>query len=177
MTTSPFGKQVVLGGERSDKNIWTSIKIDRYLYNLEHGIEQETAVSPFFDRKLGLRKGNINFQYSKAEEKEIEKCMNDIVYFANNYCFAMTDEGVKKITLRDYQKVILKQFAQNRYIAYLASRQIGKCFFATSYISTICDDKLTKNNIFDLYNSNKKQKKSIFFYIKTLLFKAFNKLK
>lgn len=134
MTSSPFGKQVILGGERSDKNIWTSIKIDRYLYNLEHGIEQETAVSPFFDRKLGLRKGNINFQYSKTEEKEIEKCMNDIVYFANNYCFAMTDEGVQKITLRDYQKVILKQFAQNRYIAYLASRQIGKTIMSAIYM-------------------------------------------
>ena len=92
---APFGKQIVLGGERSEKNIWTSVKVDKFLYNLEHGIEQETVISPFFDRKLGLRKGNINFHYTAKEEEEIKKCMNDIIYFANNYCYAMTDEGVE----------------------------------------------------------------------------------
>lgn len=132
--TTPFGKQIILGGQRSDKNIWNSIKIDRYLYNLENGIQQESDVSPFFDRKLGLRKGNINFKYSKKEEEEIDRCMHDIVYFANNYCYAMTDDGVKKITLRDYQKVILKQFVSNRFITYLAARQVGKTVMSAIYM-------------------------------------------
>lgn len=151
---APFGKQIVLGGERSEKNIWTSVKVDKFLYNLEHGIEQETVISPFFDRKLGLRKGNINFHYTAKEEEEIKKCMNDIIYFANNYCYAMTDEGVEKITLRDYQKANLKQFVKNRFIVYLASRQIGKTIMSAIYMMWyICFN--TDRNVMVVANKEK----------------------
>ena len=33
-----------------------------------------------------LRKGNIVFNYSDEEIREIKKCAKDIVYFANTYC-------------------------------------------------------------------------------------------
>lgn len=165
---NPFGKQIVLGGIKTEKNIWTTAKVDRYLYNLENGINQDNT-SPFFDRKLGLRKGNINFKYTKEEEYEIEKCMNDIIYFADKYAFAMTDDGVQKINLRDYQRSILREFANNRYLVYLASRQVGKCFFATSYISIRYDGNIYKKHISDLIKP-----KTFLQSIKKILYKLFD---
>jgi hypothetical protein len=47
----------------------------------------------------------------------------------------MTDEGVKRITLRKYQRKILKAFQHNRFNALLASRQIGKSAMAAIFIA------------------------------------------
>ena len=168
---SPFGKQITLGGVKSDKNTWTSTKVDRYLYNLENGIDQD-HVSPFYDRKIGLRKGNLNFQYTKSEEEELEKCMKDVIYFANKYAHAMTDTGVKKITLRDYQRSILKEFQNNRYVIFLASRQIGKCCLSTTKIMVKCNNQVKRIQISSLFKSN-----SLLKSIKNVLYKLFDKLK
>lgn len=169
--SSPFGKQITIGGVKNDKNIWNTNRVDRYLYNLENGIEQDNT-SPFFDRKLGLRKGNINFRYTLEEELEIEKCMNDIIYFANKYAFAMTDKGVQKIRLRDYQRAILREFANNRYLCYLASRQVGKCCLGETKIKVRQDDAIITIPISNLYKSE-----GLIFWIKNKLYKFFDKLK
>ena len=63
--------------------------------SLQHGIKQEGA-GPFFERKLGIRRGELNFFLTPEEEREVERCMSDVVYFADKYCFAMTDKGVQK---------------------------------------------------------------------------------
>lgn len=132
---SVFGNKIVtLGTPKDDKSVWSTQKIDQYLYNLEHGLMQDRS-SPFFDRKMGIRKGNLNFHLTKWEEEEIYRCMNDVIYFADKYCYAMTDNGVEKITLRDYQKKVLKEFQNNRFNIFLSSRQSGKTITSSFFLA------------------------------------------
>jgi len=45
-----------------------------------------------------------------AEEREIEKCRNDVAYFMEKYCLINGDP----IFLRDYQKDFLKTWANSK---------------------------------------------------------------
>ena len=69
------------------------------------------------------------------EIEELARCANDVVYFGEKYCFSMTDEGIRRITLRDYQKDMLKGFQENRFTVMLASRQIGKTVTSSIFIA------------------------------------------
>ena len=41
---------------------------------------------------------------TEAELKEITKCANDIVYFAEKYAVVMTDNGIQQVKLREYHQ-------------------------------------------------------------------------
>ncbi len=94
--------------------------------------------NPFSEGDTDWRAANIAFEYSPEEIEEMVKCQEDILYFANNYCFSKTDEGVKKIKLRDYQEDVIQAYSENDRIVFLASRQIGKtittCIFLAWYV-------------------------------------------
>jgi hypothetical protein len=47
------------------------------------------------------------------ELNELAKCVNDIVYFVENYIVVMTNDGAQRVTLRDYQKEIIKKKYKN----------------------------------------------------------------
>ena len=94
--------------------------------------------NPFSEGDTDWRGANIAFEYDQSELEEIVRCQKDILHFANNYCFSKTDDGVKKIRLRDYQEQVIKAYAENDRVVFLASRQIGKtittCIFLAWYI-------------------------------------------
>lgn len=94
--------------------------------------------NPFAEGDTDWRGANIAFEYDQSELEEIVRCQKDILYFANNYCFSKTDNGVEKIRLRDYQEQVIKAYAENDRVVFLASRQIGKtittCIFLAWYI-------------------------------------------
>jgi hypothetical protein len=83
--------------------------------------------TPFNEGRPDLRRGNIVFEYTDEEMEHIRRCASDILYFAEHFATVMTDEGLQKIHLRDYQKGMLINFVDNRFNVCLASRQIGKC--------------------------------------------------
>ncbi len=67
------------------------------------------------------------FQYTPEMVAEIEKCKNDIIYFAENYFFIIEpDLGKIKIPLLPYQRRLLQAFKENRFNIVLSSRQSGK---------------------------------------------------
>lgn len=113
--------------------VWTTVKVQEQITKMESGLDADSSC--FHDGNRFFRKADINFQYTKEEQKEIVRCAEDILYFANKYCFAMTDEGITKIDLRDYQKNMLKCFQDNRYVALLAARQTGKCLLFNSKLN------------------------------------------
>ena len=113
--------------------VWSSIKVAEVISRIEAGLEAD--MSCFHESDIKKRKANINFQYTKEELKEFHRCAKDIVYFANRYCFAMTDEGIRRIELRDYQKDILKSFQDNRFNVLMASRQCGKTICSAIFIT------------------------------------------
>lgn len=58
--------------------------------------------------------------------EEIKKCMDDIVYFAENYFTIVSAKGKEIIKLYPKQKELLRAIAKNQNTIVLAARQAGK---------------------------------------------------
>lgn len=121
--------------EEKDKlsSVWSTAKIDAYFEQYSKG--EKLGPAPFIDGDVGKKCANLPFQYTSEELEEFKKCAKDVVYFADRYASAMTDEGIQKITLRDYQVRTLSDFQNNRYVSLLASRQVGKTITSAIYIT------------------------------------------
>jgi hypothetical protein len=116
----------------SQKLVWSTKIVNDLMVALDKGYRPQVSM-PFYEGKQFLRKGNIVFEYTDAEIQEIAKCANDIVYFAEKYAVVMTDNGIQKVKLREYQKQLLRDFQNNRFNIVLASRQMGKTVTASIF--------------------------------------------
>jgi hypothetical protein len=89
------------------------------------------------DRYLGnpnLPTPQAEFEYSAEMIKEIGKCKQNILHFAENYFYIVNlDVGRIKIKLHPYQKRILRSLRDNRFVCLLSSRQAGKTTVMTIY--------------------------------------------
>lgn len=112
--------------DASQRTIWTTEKVNDLMQAIDEGYKPKIGM-PFYENDPSLKKGKTVFQWTNEERDEFKKCANDIIYFANNYCTVMTDEGHQTIQLRDYQERFLREMQNNRFTIALASRQIGKC--------------------------------------------------
>jgi len=81
-------------------------------------------------------------KYTPQQLQEMYKCAVDIEHFAENYCTIVTlDAGKQLITLRQYQKDLLKALlgenvTNDKYnTIVLAPRQSGKCVCGSTRIS------------------------------------------
>lgn len=130
------------GGNNSNVK-WSTTILEQALKGLEQG--RRLVKNPFYDGKTYLLKGDIVFTRTKEEVEEWKRCSKDILYFAESYCKLMTPEGIKSITLRDYQKRYLKHLQDHRLSIYLACRQCGKCLDLTTLIHCKLTSKLLKS--------------------------------
>jgi len=142
--------------------VWNAERVAEVYRMVEAG-QDPPGGTPFHEGKSEWKAAEIVYEYSDYEMTEIAKCATDAVYFANNYCHAMTDEGVKKIKLRDYQIDVIKAFQANRFNIFLASRQIGKCFFRQTLVEVfnVKTNKEEKIPIYKLFFSNIKTKRRL----------------
>lgn len=112
--------------DKGEKDVsWSTKSVEEILEKFEIGIKPKHT--PFYKNDINLRDADIVFEYTPEELAEIKKCKKDILYFADKYCYAMTDSGIQNIKLREYQRRMLKHMQDNRYTVVLACRQIGKC--------------------------------------------------
>jgi hypothetical protein len=118
--------------KEAQKLVWSTKMINDLMVALDKGYRPQVSM-PFYEGKQFLRRGNIVFDYTDEELKEIAKCANDIVYFAEKYAVVMTDNGIQKVKLREYQKDLLRDFQHNRFNIVLASRQMGKTVTASIF--------------------------------------------
>ena len=154
--------------------VWTTKTVTQYKRDIELGRDVPKP-SPFWENKPEWRQGDIVFEYTKDELKELLKCRKDIIYFADNYAYSMTDEGIRKITLRDYQKDMLRQFQDERFNIVLASRQIGKCQIFTQKlnIKTLNGKKLNIPAYKLYFNELRNRGKyTIYSFLKEILYKS-----
>lgn len=153
--------------------VWTSKRVDEWMKDYAEGIIHKS--SPWADGVIGVRNPDIVFEYTPEEISELSKCANDIIYFANNYCYCMQgSSGYQPLTLRDYQEKMLKSYVDNRFSICCASRQIGKCFFnGKIYIN---NNGEMKNILIDELYHNKKENKTFLQKIKNYLYKLYQKL-
>ena len=78
-----------------------------------------------------IKSAGDTIKVSKEEKeflvKEVQKCKQDIIYFAENYFYIVSYKGKHVIKLFDKQKLMLKSFIENNFSIVLSSRQSGKC--------------------------------------------------
>ncbi len=88
-------------------------------------------------RNKRLPRPDAQFNWTPEMVAEIEKCKNDILYFAQTYFNIVTlDEGKQKIALYPAQKRILKALQKYRFNIINASRQSGKALALDTPIPT-----------------------------------------
>lgn len=116
-------------------NFWSSGKVEELVYDAEeNGIDYKDVDNPFHENDPELRKGQILFEYTEWELEEMRRCAEDVVYFANKYCKVMTDDGIQKINLRDYQVQILNQYQSHRKNIFVSPRQSGKTITSSIFL-------------------------------------------
>jgi hypothetical protein len=100
----------------------------------EEIIDAPIDESQFYRGDKKIPKENAVFSYTPAMVRELDRCKNDIIYFAENY-FTIThiDRGKEKISLYPKQKQALRSLMNNRFVCLLASRQCGKSTILTIY--------------------------------------------
>lgn len=113
--------------------IWNTKKVTELIERIDNGLPADFA--PFYDQNTNYKAADIVFEYTQEEMTELARCAADVAYFGEKYCFSMTDEGIRKIILRDYQMDMLKSFQENRFNVMLASRQIGKTVTSSIFIA------------------------------------------
>lgn len=82
-----------------------------------------------------LKDANQVMEYTAEQVLEIQKCMDDPVYFAENYCHIQHPvKGSVPVELYDYQKRMLYAFRDNRNTIVLSARQTGKSTMSCIYL-------------------------------------------
>ena len=69
---------------------------------------------------------DATFTYTPEQTLELETCMSDMLYFAENYFYIIADGEKELIPLFPYQKRLIQAFKDNRFNIVLSSRQSGK---------------------------------------------------
>ena len=111
-------------GVRAKRAIWSTKALNIAFEGLKQG--KKLVANPFYENNARLLKGDLVFDRTENEIKEWLKCKNDVVYFVEKYCKIMTPEGIKQVTLRDYQVEYLKHLEKHRLSILLSARQAGK---------------------------------------------------
>ena len=82
-----------------------------------------------------LPTADAKFEYTPEMVRELKKCKQNLLHFAENYFYIINlDEGKQKIKLHHYQKSALRMIRDNRFSLFLFSRQTGKCLT----MNTLC---------------------------------------
>ena len=113
-------------------NVWSTEKVNTLFERVENG--EKLDKSPFWEGDPDFRAANIVFQYTDEEKAILERCASDVEYFAS-FCHVMTDDGIQKIILRDYQQDVLRDYTNNRQCVFLAPRQSGKTIATSIFLA------------------------------------------
>lgn len=132
------------GGIESERVVWSTKAVNELVLAMDMGYRPKIAM-PFYEGRQHLRRGNIVFEYTEEELMELAKCAKDIVYFAEKYAVVMTDEGIQKVKLREYQKEMLRNYQHNRFNIVLAARQIGKTVTSAIFVAWYLIFSVDKN--------------------------------
>lgn len=103
-------------------------KQDVLAERLEDASRQAVVPDCTFNGNPLLKRENVAVGLTQWHLDEIEKCMKDPCYFAENYMKVVhVDRGLIPLKLYDYQKRMIKAMDEHRYSIILSCRQSGKC--------------------------------------------------
>ena len=96
--------------------------------NIPENQEDYLVEANYVMRNPNLPGRGTKIAWTEDMMKEILKCKQDILYFAQQYFYIINlDEGRQKIKLYPVQKKELKLMAENNRVCVVSSRQQGKC--------------------------------------------------
>lgn len=127
---NPVKEQV--GNKEAERVVWTTESIEAAVDGLNKGLPLKA--NPFLDKNIAFLKPDLVYNRTQFEIDEFIKCMQDIIYFATNYCYLQTPTGKVNIKLRDYQVDYLKLMQNNRFVVCRATRQAGKTTTTAIYL-------------------------------------------
>lgn len=112
---------------------WDAESIKKANQSVQRGVKLKD--NPFHKNNPMWKKGDVVYKFSKDELLEYERCMDDIIYFAEKYAYLLTDNGYVNVKLRDYQIDLLRHLQKNKLSIVLASRQVGKTVTSSIFIA------------------------------------------
>lgn len=84
--------------------------------------------SQYYMGNPNLKAANVGLEFTEEQKEEYIKCMQDPIYFIENYVYIVTlDEGPKLFKMYDFQKKKIDIMNKNRLFITMEGRQNGKC--------------------------------------------------
>lgn len=88
-----------------------------------------------YNGNASLKRAGIELPYTEKEVLELAKCVENPIYFIDNYCYIVTlDHGIQPFKLYDCQKEKVETIHNNRKVIIMEGRQQGKTTVAAAYI-------------------------------------------
>ncbi len=82
-----------------------------------------------------LKRANVSVEFTKEQIQEYQKCMDDPIYFIENYMKIVSlDEGLVPMNMYKFQKKMVKTFHKNRFTICKLPRQSGKSTIIIAYL-------------------------------------------
>lgn len=116
-------KETVADG-RSSVIQWSTTVLEKAVNGLAKG--KRLVANPFYENNVKLLKPELVFVKTSQEVQEWKKCANDLPYFIENYAKFMTPQGLRNVSLRDYQWEYLDLLIHNQLTIMRSCRQAGK---------------------------------------------------
>jgi len=125
--------------KNNNKNMY---KFNSKIVNIikDENLQPILNTTPFWKLNPDIKKGNIQFEYTDEELKTlISVKQNGIEYFIdfiedNNRTYNPNLNKITNIKLRDYQKEILRNFNNDKFLSLLSSRQMGISVVLSIYL-------------------------------------------
>jgi len=86
------------------------------------------------DDSLPVKKVGTKINWTNEMLSELEKCMDDPIYFMENFFYIQTEGGASLFKPFDYQKEMVKSFKEHKNTIVLTARQLGKTTITAAYI-------------------------------------------
>lgn len=103
-----------------------------------HPFPVEDIRLPYRDTYNGnilIKKAFVRCDLTVLHLQEVAKCAADPIYFIENYCRIVSlDDGIIPFKLFDYQKKMIKMYAESRFSLTLTARQMGKTAAMAAFI-------------------------------------------
>lgn len=165
---------------KDETNIMTTEKVLEILEKEKLALQLKRNEKLWFNNLEGVRRRGIRFAMTEDELQEYIRCKLSVYYFAEHYCKIKLEDGtVGQMTLRDYQKDIIKLYTENRYSILMASRQVGKCLTFNALLNVKDENgNIFRINVGRLYYETVKEyrKLTILEKIKLFLYKILEKI-
>lgn len=121
-----FDPRIIDNNASDSKRIWNSESVDLANKGIKEGYK--LVENPYNKNITGalLRKANLPFKYSEEELETIDIIYEDKEWFCDNFGKLKTPTGWDNITLRDYQRKLLKKYSNEKWNIVMFPRRSGK---------------------------------------------------